>query len=476
MKENSAVKAGIGYIIGNYLLKGISFFSVPIFARLMTKEDFGIYNTFVAYEAILFVFIGMAIHVSYKNAYFKMQDTEHEKRTYDSYVSMTILMILIHAVLLILLVVPFHDILCRVLDVSIENIVLIIMYSMASAIITCYNADCSLRYEYTRFLLASGFNAILNIFLSFVLIVSLYKDNMYEGRILGTVIPAIIISAYICYYFFHKSLPRIKIKQLKWGLKYSLPIIPHGISQVILSSFDRIMINGMIGSKEAGIYSFSYSIYTVVQVTANSLDSVWSPWFYEKRNENNFNGIKRYSSVIMLLMLFFSIFIIMISPELIFIFGGEEYQDAIRCVIPLVGSGFFSFLYFMPAVIEYYHCKTRYIAVGTCSAAVINIMLNYYCINRYGYIAAAYTTLITYLLYFVFHYTLARIIEGEFIYSNKIILFCILLILLSVFGGEIFMDVHIIRYIVAFLSLSCFLYIEEKIIGFLHKIRKVLKK
>ena len=46
--KNQTVKASIGYTIGNYLLKGIGFITVPIFARLMTQEDFGNYNTFIA--------------------------------------------------------------------------------------------------------------------------------------------------------------------------------------------------------------------------------------------------------------------------------------------------------------------------------------------------------------------------------------------------------------------------------------------
>lgn len=470
MKKNNAVKAGIGYIIGNYLLKGISFLSIPVFARLMNQEDFGIYNTFIAYEAILFVFIGMAIHVSYKNAYFEFQNTEHRRCGYDSYVSMTIFMILFHGAILLVLLLPFHNILSEFLEISIENIVLLIIYSMSSAIITCYNADCSLRYEYARFLLISGFNAILNILLSVVFLKTLYRNRLYEGRILGTVIPAFIVSIYICCYFFNKSIPRIRIDKLKWGLRYSLPIVPHGISQVILSSFDRIMINGMVGSKESGIYSFSYSIYTIVQVTANSLDSVWTPWFYEKRTAKDFERIKQYSASLMLLILFFSIFIIMCSPELIIILGGKEYQDSVRCVIPLVGSGFFSFMYFMPAAIEYYNSKTKYIALGTCLSAVINIILNYYYIGKYGYIAAAYTTLATYLLYFGFHYILSIVIERRFLYSNKVVVSCVLTMLLAIFVGEVLRNVGVIRYIIAFLSLTCFLYVEEKVLGVVYKI------
>lgn len=37
----------------------------------------------------------------------------------------------------------------------------------------------------------------------------------------------------------------------------------------------------------------------------------------------------------------------------------------------------------------------------------VNILLNLWFISRFGYVAAAYTTLATYVLYFVFHYFIA---------------------------------------------------------------------
>ena len=55
-------------------------------------------------------------------------------------------------------------------------------------------------------------------------------------------------------------------------------------------------------------------------------------------------------------------------------------------------------------------------------AATINVVLNYFFINKFGYISAAYTTLVTYILYFSFHYLLAKKIHGSIIYNTKEIL------------------------------------------------------
>ena len=48
--NKTAFKAGIWYTLGNILLKGCIFFTLPIFTRILSTNDFGIYNTYMAYE------------------------------------------------------------------------------------------------------------------------------------------------------------------------------------------------------------------------------------------------------------------------------------------------------------------------------------------------------------------------------------------------------------------------------------------
>lgn len=68
---SKAAKAGLGYTIGNYCIRGIGFITVPIFSRLLSTSDFGLYNTFLAYEAVVYIFISLALNSSVKNAKYK---------------------------------------------------------------------------------------------------------------------------------------------------------------------------------------------------------------------------------------------------------------------------------------------------------------------------------------------------------------------------------------------------------------------
>ena len=59
--------------------------------------------------------------------------------------------------------------------------------------------------------------------------------------------------------------------------------------------------------------------------------------------------------------------------------------------------------------------------VASLTAATFNVCLNYVCIQRFGYIAAGYTTLISNGILTVMHYWTMRKVEKESIYDIKFI-------------------------------------------------------
>ena len=61
---------------------------------------------------------------------------------------------------------------------------------------------------------------------------------------------------------------------------------------------------------------------------------------------------------------------------------------------------------------------------GTVCAAIINVVLNAVFIPLFGYVAAAYTTVVCYVLYFFFHLFIARRILGRFLFDMKSLFLC----------------------------------------------------
>lgn len=456
-EKKKLISAGMGYTIGNYLIKGLSFLTIPIFARLLESYDYGIYNTYIAYENIIYIIIGLALHSSFKNAKYKYLEN------FNRYVSACVLLGIISAILWFLIFNILYRYISSFLELERWLMNLLIIHSLGSALIQYYNTYVSLYYEYGKFLKISFINAGINISVSVFLILFIFSSNKYYGRIIGVAVPVIIIGIYVVIYFIKKGRPLLNGQILKFALSYSLPIIPHGISQVILAQFDRIMISNMIGVTEAGIYSFAYNIYTIIQVTGNSLSNIWEPWFFERMYSKSYNDIKKNGFLFGAGMLVFSALLCLLAPEIILIIGTNKYSESIYCVIPIIIGGYFSFIYILPCEIEYYYEKTKYIAIATSVAAVINVMLNYTCIKNFSYIAAAYTTLITYLIYFCFHYFISVKIAGRYIYDNKQIFLLVVSALAICVLSILIIDFILVRWLLAgIIILICILFLENK--------------
>lgn len=427
LSSKQALKAGVGYTVGNYLLKGIGFITVPLFARLMTQEDFGYYNTFMAYEGILYLFISLALHVSLKNAQYDY------KKSLDKYTSSISLIPILMLSIFFVIFNVFPGLATRIFDLDRLQMNMLLIYCYSAGMLIYYQNRLALDYKYKEYLKLSYLNTFINLSLSIGLMLTVFSSARYMARIVGSVAALFVILIYILIRLWRKARPQVCLEYWKYGLKLSVPIIPHGIGQVVLLSFDRIMISRYVGAKEAGIYSFAYTIFTIVQITANSISTVFEPWAYKELNAGNKNTIKKRATQFYYLMCGISVAVIAIAPELILMLGSKKYANSIYCVIPVLVGGFFSMAYTIPSVLTYYYKKTQYIALGTAFAAFLNVILNAVFIKKYGYIAAAYTTLVCYVLYFAYHYFIAyKVSKIKIIKIGHILLGSVVLVLMSI--------------------------------------------
>lgn len=442
-RKNKAVRAGVGYTVGNYLLKALSVAAMPVFARLMTTADYGLFNTYLSYGSILTILIGLMLQESLKSAKYRFG------AEFDRYVSTCLMASLaVFAAWLIAanaLFPIYRDALG--FDRLLTN--LLLFYSYGNALISCFNVYVGLDYEYKSFFKVAALNGAGSLALSAALIAGVFRDCAYVGRILGTVAPAIGLGAWILVYFFRRSKPARGGGYLTFALRYSAPIIPHGLSQVVLANFDRIMLEKLSGASAAGLYSFGYTINTLISIAANSLDSAWGPWFFERMNEGDERAVRVNANRYAFGMLAFSGAVMLVSPEAIRLLGSAAYADAAYCTMPLTIAGYFAFLALLPMQAEYYFGSTRRIALGTAAAAALNVALNAAFIPKFGYVAAAYITMATYLIYFLVHCAQARGAAGRNLFDGRCMAALTVGALALCGVGEALMDYWIARWALA---------------------------
>lgn len=412
-KKATAFAAGIGYTVGNILIKGINILTLPLFSRIMSTEEFGVYNVFLSYDAILFVIVGLALHSSIRSANIEF------KGRIDEYTSSITLIYLINTLILLGIVLIFGEFLGALLGFEKTVLYMLILYSTGTAVLTLYNNRISLDYAYKNYLIVALINSVGNVAVSLVLILTVFRSQRDLGRILGSALTIIVLMIVLLIAMYRKAKPRFSWQYWRFGLKYSLPIVPHGISQVLLAQFDRIMIRNLVSDAAAGIYSLAGNIKLILTVITGSISAAWSTWFYVEMDNSNRVGIRKRAVQLCGLFAILTVGLMALSPELIYLLGGKEYELGKYVAIPMILDAFVLFLYDVIVSGEYYTKKTVYIMLGTMIAAVLNVVLNYIFILRCGFIAAAYTTLAAYVCYLLLHLILSRRLIGFFILPVK---------------------------------------------------------
>lgn len=400
--KNSFLSASIIYFIGNILLKGIAFFTLPIFSRIMLPEDFGQYSLYTASLGILSIFMGLQINGTV-NISFRNKSIERFE-SYVSNITLVPLMGLFIGLLLLLLLPNFID-LIQVPSFSFG--IMMMIQTFFSIVTSIYQSELVIKSQPKKHFIFSIIATLVNVFLSLSFVLML-KNHTYFARVISGVLSNALIGLYVLI----KYLPRINTELLKsdWidGLKLSLPLIFHNLSNQLLNVADRYMIAYWSNAEDVAIYSFTYTLGSIMDMIWLSINNAWIPWYFSQLKDNNKRLIKLYCKQYIIFFIWLTCCFLLITPELIYLMGGKQYIYGIY-IIPLIVLGyFFVFLYSFFVNYQFYLKKTTLIPIATTSAAIINILLNKLLIPQFGIMGAALTTVVSYFLMLVFHCFMTR--------------------------------------------------------------------
>lgn len=457
IKSSSLVKSSFWYTVGNFFIKGITFITIPLFTNIMTVEDYGLVNNYTAIVSIFSLFVGLSLNGAINNANFEFKEDIKgfmSSTLFLSTLSFTVFLILGNSYFF------FQD---SFFELSQTIFNLMIFQSYGNFLINFLSAYFTINVQYFKFLALSILSTILNIGLSLVMIFTIFESDRYIGRVVGSSGTFIVIGLLIYLAIIFKGKKMINLDYWKFSLKIALPLIPHSLSNVLLSQFDRIMVNSYSGSFDAGIYSYIYNLGVVLSVIWASTNNGWVPWFFAEMEKKDYEKIKKTSNYYMLLFGAVTLVSMLVLIDIAKIMAPVEYLVGIPLIIPILLGYYFQFLYSLPINVEFFKKKTSYIALGTISSAIINIVLNIIFIPKYGYIAAGYTTVVAYFFLFLFHYFLAKRILGKQLFDTKMIAIVTTVIVLLSFVMFFLTDYAILRYLMVAFLLAVSYFIAKKI-------------
>ena len=462
-------KASIWYAVCNFFQKGISFIVVPIYIRLLTTGEYGEWNIFQSWRDILIVLASLNL---YAGVYTKtLVDNKNDRDRYTS--SMQGLGTLITIGLLAVYVFARAWV-NPLIGLNTPYMLLLFLYFIVYPAFSFWGTRQRVEYKYKSMVVVTAIVSLLTPALSLALF---FMTELRElALVLGFLIVQCAIGIIFYVYHFIKGKCFFNKGYWKYAVKFNVPLIPHYLSLIVLGQSDKIMIKYYCGESDAGIYSFPYQIASAINVLITAINGSRVPWMYEQLKAKIYDRIGKITNMLILLMGGIVTFIALLAPEIMLI-GTAEYEEAVY-VIPVVTLGvFFTFIYDLYASIEFYYGSTKYVMYASVTGAVLNIILNAIFLPVFGYIAAAYTTLICYIIFMLMHYLFARKVIKEQnistqIYNNKMIFLfsaVITIVGLGCMATYLFLPVRIL--LIAAVLIAAFI-LRKKIIGILKSIKK----
>ena len=429
-------------VISTLFLQGVSFFTIPLFTRLLGAEQYGLFSVYNSRVTILVSIIGFGVSSSIGTGIYYFGEKYIEFRN-------SILIFIVSTGIGLLFVLNIISIYVSGNTDCNNNLTGVLLLTALSQSIINF-ANTVFIYEKK-----AGANLILSVLLtlstvgfSIYLILHFNFDNRYLGRVYGVIIPTLICAIILSIIMLKGAHICIKREYIRYGLSYGIPIIFHSLAHNILSQSDRLMMEHMsIPSSEIGIYSFFYTFSSVLMILMNTLCNSWVPFYYEDINcEKTFEMNNKCQNLLEL----FSVLIVgflLLSREVSHWFASEEFWDGMN-IIPFIVAGIsFTIMYQFPISYELYYKKAKAVAFGTAGAAMLNIVLNVVLIPSNGMYGAAISTAISYGLLFVFHFIIANNIKGK-IYHLKFEFFLPVIILVgaSCIGFYLLKDFPVLRW------------------------------
>ena len=442
---NKVLKTGSLSLLGTVLVKAVNLISIPVFSRLLTTSEYGQVDVFMTYVNIFMIILGL----DFVGAVGKGR-LDHEEDA-DEYITSSLLFTTIFSVgvvLIINLVFPLIQVALG-MDRLTTNIML--LYSYALFIISYRSAEYNFYYEYKKNMAMSLSVALGNFALSVVLIETIFRTSKFWGRIIGAMMPTLLIGIFVYFRLARRGHWTMKKDHVRYALEFGVPLIPHNLSHMVLSSADKVMINSMISASASGIYSLVYTLGMMIQVMMEAMNNVFGPWLFRQLKKGANETIRYVQKYYLLMYCVVTIGVLAISPEIIKAVGAKDYWEGIPMVMWVVYATFINFAYTLYVNVEFFYKKTILISVGTIMAAIVNVFLNILFLKRFGYQFGAVSTLLSYLALLFFHMIIVNSVLKKNVTDNAFVIAIVILMLGMTFVLHACLDSLLYRILIGFI-------------------------
>lgn len=396
-----ALKAGIWYVISNFLVKAMAFITTPIFARLMSEADYGEFSNYASWQSTLLIITGAELHNTLSRAYYDYTDD------YDKYISSVTV-----ASCLLTLVVYGLFLLCQGWIYSIVAIppafVHVLFFTlMCQSCKTIWLARERTLYRYKSVALVSMLNLVVPTLIAVALVILLPVERRLGARIYGTYVPMAAIGL-ICAITMLCRGRSFHLDHVKYAFKLSLPLLVHFLTVSLLTSSNTIVTKSVLGANAAAAVSIVTSAIHIFTILLQAVSGAMTTWMMDNLELKKMDQVRKGTLLYVVGICAIACGAMLLGPELIWILGGAKYADAVTLVPGMVTAALIQSMTTVFTIILTYKKQVVQTAVYTAVVAGLSIGAKVLILEQWGLSVLPMVNIVAFGTLYVVNWLLVR--------------------------------------------------------------------
>ena len=424
-KNKELVKNTIIIFLGKACTQLISFFLLPLYTAYLTTADYGTVDLIITYVSLLVPVITVQLEMA---AFRFLVDNRDNKKVTSKIITNILYCIISFATIFII----GYIILINLIDIPYKWYILLnILVTILTNLMLQISRGLGDNKEYS---IGSCIAGIVTVISNVILIVFLKIGA--KGMLLSSIIANCMCAIYLfskmkVYTYIDNKL--IDKEFVKKSIKYSLPLVPNGISWWIINVSDRTIISWILGVASNGIYAVSNKFSGIMTSILNIFSLSWTEsasLHIEDEDRDNF--FSDTINTVLKISLSFALGVIAVMPFVFSFLVNENYNEAYLYIPILMVSCVFNTVVILYSAIYIAKKMTKQVASTSMMSSVINIIINVALIKFIGLYAAAISTALSYLIMAIYrHYDLKKYVNIKYekgLILKNIIVFSLVMI------------------------------------------------
>lgn len=344
MKEKSKIKATALFSLAYFVSNGLNTITIPIFTRILTKTDYGIWGTCNNLQLFSTNLFRLGCQQSFLKQFYDYS-TENERQKYLLSIIFFMALWSILLISLFTLIIEFIGF-NSIYEIQIwPFLYLSVLISLLTSIYAVFESEIRLLGLAKKYLVLSIFVVGGNLALSLFFILKLELGVL--GKFYGTIIPYIIFLPYLL--FQKKEWNGVRILYWLKAVKFGFPL---GLNSLIFSlvwSYIYIRLNSICDLDSVGGFHVARTFGLMLPEYAfQAIVLTYQPYIYKALAEKRISSISKYNTLFLGTLTVCVVFFFLFAKPIIMILATEKYLSFVTIIRLLLFSFIFKVYYYYP--------------------------------------------------------------------------------------------------------------------------------